>query len=78
VYSDNQSAAFGEIIAGGVEEGLSAEGSFAAINSRINQIVPDLDVHVLPRREPASAQTGPGRDSSRGSVLRHENAGFHL
>ena len=33
-----------------VEEGLSAEGSFVAINNRVSQSVPHLHVHVVPRR----------------------------
>jgi histidine triad (HIT) family protein len=33
-----------------VEESMSAEGTFAAINNRVSQSVPHLHVHVVPRR----------------------------
>jgi histidine triad (HIT) family protein len=33
-----------------VEESMSAEGTFAAINNKISQSVPHLHVHVVPRR----------------------------
>jgi histidine triad (HIT) family protein len=36
-------------IAGSVESGLGAAGSFVAMNNRISQSVPHLHVHVVPR-----------------------------
>ena len=36
-------------LAGAVEEGLAADGSFVAINTKISQSVPHLHVHVVPR-----------------------------
>lgn len=39
-----------QLIAGAVEKGLNAEGSFVAINNKISQSVPHLHVHVIPRR----------------------------
>ena len=33
-----------------VEESMSAEGTFVAINNRVSQSVPHLHVHVVPRR----------------------------
>ena len=36
-------------IAGAVESGLGAAGSFVAMNNRISQSVPHLHVHVVPR-----------------------------
>ena len=36
-------------IAGAVEHGLGAAGSFVAMNNRISQSVPHLHVHVVPR-----------------------------
>jgi histidine triad (HIT) family protein len=38
-------------IAGAMEKGLDAGGSFVAINNRISQSVPHVHVHVVPRRE---------------------------
>ena len=38
-------------LAGAVERGLEAQGSFVAINNRISQSVPHLHVHVVPRRK---------------------------
>jgi histidine triad (HIT) family protein len=37
-------------LARGVEVGLSADGTFVAINNRVSQSVPHLHVHVIPRR----------------------------
>jgi histidine triad (HIT) family protein len=34
-----------------VQQALSAEGSFVAVNTRVSQSVPHLHVHVVPRRE---------------------------
>jgi histidine triad (HIT) family protein len=34
-----------------VETGLSADGSFVAINIKISQSVPHLHVHIVPRRK---------------------------
>jgi histidine triad (HIT) family protein len=39
-----------QLLAKAVEAGLSADGSFVAINNRISQSVPHLHVHVVPRR----------------------------
>jgi histidine triad (HIT) family protein len=36
-------------IAGAMETGLSADGSFVAVNTKISQSVPHLHVHVVPR-----------------------------
>ena len=38
-----------QVLAGAMEEGLGAEGSFVAINNRVSQSVPHLHVHVVPR-----------------------------
>jgi histidine triad (HIT) family protein len=38
-------------IARALETGLSADGSFVAINTKISQSVPHLHVHVVPRRK---------------------------
>ena len=40
-----------QLLARAVEAGLSADGSFVAINNRISQSVPHLHVHVVPRRK---------------------------
>jgi histidine triad (HIT) family protein len=42
---------FGEVrrVAGAVEAGLGAGGTFVAINNRVSQSVPHLHVHVIPR-----------------------------
>ena len=42
---------FGEVqrIAGAVERGLGAAGSFVAMNNRVSQSVPHLHAHVVPR-----------------------------
>ena len=37
-------------IARAVESGLSADGTFVAMNNRVSQSVPHLHVHVVPRR----------------------------
>ncbi|WP_067482331.1 HIT family protein [Actinomadura hibisca] len=37
-------------LAGAMESGLAAAGSFVANNNRISQSVPHLHVHVVPRR----------------------------
>jgi histidine triad (HIT) family protein len=39
-----------QLLAKAVESGLSADGSFVAINNRVSQSVPHLHVHVVPRR----------------------------
>jgi len=39
-----------QLLAKAVEAGLSADGSFVAINNRVSQSVPHLHVHVVPRR----------------------------
>ena len=38
-------------IAGAVEAGLSAQGTFVGVNNRISQSVPHLHAHVVPRRK---------------------------
>ena len=38
-------------VAGAVERGLAADGTFVAMNNRISQSVPHLHVHVVPRRK---------------------------
>jgi histidine triad (HIT) family protein len=38
-------------LARAMEAGLSADGSFVAINNRISQSVPHLHIHVVPRRK---------------------------
>jgi len=38
-------------IARAVEVGLSADGTFVAMNNRVSQSVPHLHVHVVPRRK---------------------------
>jgi len=38
------------LLASAVEEGMSAEGSFVAVNNRVSQSVPHLHVHIVPRR----------------------------
>ncbi len=38
-----------QLIAGAVESGLGAHGSFVGINNRVSQRVPHLHVHVVPR-----------------------------
>jgi histidine triad (HIT) family protein len=40
-----------QLLAKAVETGLSADGSFVAINNRVSQSVPHLHVHVVPRRQ---------------------------
>lgn len=39
-----------KLLAGAVEEGLGAQGSFVAINNKISQSVPHLHIHIVPRR----------------------------
>ena len=34
-----------------LQRGLGADGSFAAVNTRVSQSVPHLHVHVVPRRQ---------------------------
>ncbi|MBY8884549.1 HIT family protein [Streptomyces sp. PTM05] len=36
-------------VAGAVERGMEAAGSFVALNNRVSQSVPHLHVHVVPR-----------------------------
>jgi histidine triad (HIT) family protein len=38
-------------LARAVERGLSADGTFVAMNNRVSQSVPHLHVHVVPRRK---------------------------
>ena len=40
-----------QVLARAVERGMSAEGSFVAINNRVSQSVPHLHVHIVPRRK---------------------------
>ncbi len=37
------------LLAGAVEAGMAADGSFVAINNKISQSVPHLHIHVVPR-----------------------------
>lgn len=39
-----------QILCRAMEDGLGAEGSFAAINNRVSQSVPHLHIHVVPRK----------------------------
>lgn len=39
------------LLAGAVEQGLGADGSFVAINNKIGQSVPHLHIHVVPRHK---------------------------
>lgn len=39
-----------QLLAGAVERGVHAEGTFIAINNRISQSVPHLHIHVIPRK----------------------------
>jgi histidine triad (HIT) family protein len=38
-------------LARAVELGMSAEGTFVAINNRVSQSVPHLHIHIVPRRK---------------------------
>ena len=38
------------LLARAVEEAMSAQGTFVAVNNRVSQSVPHLHVHVVPRR----------------------------
>lgn len=38
-----------QALAGAMETGLGAQGSFVAMNNRVSQSVPHLHVHVVPR-----------------------------
>ncbi len=40
-----------QLLAQAVEQGLSAEGTFVAINNRVSQSVPHLHIHIVPRRK---------------------------
>ena len=37
-------------LAGAVETGLEADGTFVAVNNRVSQSVPHFHVHIVPRR----------------------------
>jgi histidine triad (HIT) family protein len=37
-------------VAGAVEQGLGADGTFVALNNKVSQSVPHLHTHVVPRR----------------------------
>lgn len=39
-----------QVVARALETGLTAEGSFVAVNNRVSQSVPHLHVHIVPRR----------------------------
>ena len=39
-----------QLLAGALEKGLGAEGSFVGINNRVSQSVPHFHIHVVPRR----------------------------
>lgn len=43
--------AFVQRVARAVEIGLTADGTFVAMNNRVSQSVPHLHVHVVPRRK---------------------------
>jgi len=38
-----------QLLAAAVERGMSAQGSFVALNNRVSQSVPHLHVHIVPR-----------------------------
>ena len=38
-----------QLLAAAVQRGLSAQGSFVAINNQVSQSVPHLHVHIVPR-----------------------------
>lgn len=38
-------------LAGAVERGMGADGTFVAINNKVSQSVPHLHVHIVPRRK---------------------------
>jgi histidine triad (HIT) family protein len=38
------------LLAGAVEAGMEAHGTFVAVNNKVSQSVPHLHVHVVPRR----------------------------
>lgn len=40
-----------QLLARAVEEGMTAEGTFIAINNRVSQSVPHLHIHIVPRRK---------------------------
>jgi histidine triad (HIT) family protein len=40
-----------QLLAGVVELGLQAEGTFVAINNRVSQSVPHVHIHIVPRRK---------------------------
>src|SRR6185312_2520308 len=40
-----------QLLAKAVEQGMSADGSFVAVNNRISQSVPHLHIHIVPRRK---------------------------
>jgi histidine triad (HIT) family protein len=39
-----------QALAGAMEEGLGAEGSFVGVNNHVSQSVPHFHIHVVPRR----------------------------
>lgn len=40
----------GRALAGGVQEGMGAAGTFVAMNNKVSQSVPHLHMHIVPRR----------------------------
>ena len=40
-----------QLLAGAVERGMEAEGTFVAINNKVSQSVPHLHVHIVPRKK---------------------------
>ena len=40
-----------QLLAGAIEKGLKADGTFVAINNRVSQSVPHLHIHVVPRHK---------------------------
>jgi len=40
-----------QLLAGAIEKGLKADGTFVAINNRVSQSVPHLHIHIVPRHK---------------------------
>ena len=40
-----------QLLAGAIEKGLKADGTFVAINNRVSQSVPHLHIHLVPRHK---------------------------
>ena len=39
------------MLAGAIQQGMAAEGTFVAANNRVSQSVPHFHVHIVPRRK---------------------------